>query len=125
MRLIAWLLLFQFGFQSLGTLKVYLAFELNHDYIAEALCIQKDVENNDCQGNCYLMKSLDENKEREAQLPSTRPEESLFVFGISIPTSDDLKAEVNEKLNACLLGQHEYSLRAGISPGIFHPPTQA
>ncbi|TNE80012.1 MAG: hypothetical protein EP332_08945 [Bacteroidetes bacterium] len=78
MRFVAVFLLLQMLLQSLGSLKVHVAFALNKDYISAELCEQKDVLDNDCQGSCYLKKNLE--KEQEST-PAPVPEESLFTVG--------------------------------------------
>jgi hypothetical protein len=39
---------------SLGSLRFLAQYELFTEYIANTLCINKDIPNNDCQGQCHL-----------------------------------------------------------------------
>jgi hypothetical protein len=46
----------------------YLYFKVNQNYIAKNICVQKDVKNNYCLGNCYLkaiQKRLAQNEENQ------------------------------------------------------------
>jgi hypothetical protein len=40
----------------------YLAFKINQEYIVEALCVEREMEVNTCQGGCYLGKEMDTSK---------------------------------------------------------------
>ncbi len=47
----------------------YLYFKVNQKYIAKNLCVQKDLKDNFCMGNCYLAaieKRLNKNKEKNS-----------------------------------------------------------
>lgn len=41
----------------------YVDYAINKDYIAKNLCVQKDVPDNCCQGNCYLNERLNKSSE--------------------------------------------------------------
>ena len=46
----------------------YLYFKINQNYIAKNICVQKDIKNNFCMGNCYLaaiQKRLNNNKKQQ------------------------------------------------------------
>ncbi len=46
----------------------YLYFKINQNYIAKNICVQKDIKDNFCMGNCYLaaiQKRLNSNKEKQ------------------------------------------------------------
>jgi len=54
---------------------------VDHDYIAEFLCINKDKVAMKCDGKCYLMQRLKEqNKEKKQNLPKIAMEEYPIGF---------------------------------------------
>ncbi|MCD0490256.1 hypothetical protein LPB86_18590 [Pedobacter sp. MC2016-14] len=68
-RLIACLLLFALIGSSFSRILVYAGFEVNQDYIAKTLCVNKDRPWMNCNGKCYLMKKVqqaEENEKKEA-----------------------------------------------------------
>ncbi len=50
---------------SFSRLFIYASFEMNRDYIAAALCENKDKPWLHCEGNCYLTKKLKQAEEKE------------------------------------------------------------
>lgn len=44
--------------QSFTLPLVFMGFELNREYIAAELCVNRDVPESGCNGQCYLMKKL-------------------------------------------------------------------
>jgi len=53
---------------------------VNFDYIAEVLCIKKEVPESSCNGKCYLMQQVEENKNEspESSIPKTQWEIQLL-----------------------------------------------
>jgi hypothetical protein len=53
---------------------------VNFDYIAEVLCIKKEVPESSCNGKCYLMQQVEENKNEspESSIPKTQWETQLL-----------------------------------------------
>lgn len=56
--IIAYLLFVAFSIQLAGNLITVAAFELNRDFIAKNLCINRDKPKSHCNGKCHLMKEL-------------------------------------------------------------------
>ncbi len=61
--------------QSVSVLAVYAGFYANRDYIAKNLCVNRNMENSICEGQCVLMKKLKAAQEQQQedflqQLPS-------------------------------------------------------
>ncbi|WP_026998828.1 hypothetical protein [Eisenibacter elegans] len=109
---------------SLHPLLVLGVFEWNRAYLAKELCVQRVIEDNDCQAQCQLQAAL----EREAQQAAMQ---SRWLEQIDVPlfctTSSD-----------ALLNTRDFELLAafqGYAPlffsfqehllDIFHPPIQA
>lgn len=55
-----------------------LVFKINQDYIAKNLCIQKEIENNTCQGCCHLKKQMEQQNEQEESNPNQSREKLLI-----------------------------------------------
>jgi hypothetical protein len=53
---------------------------VNFDYIAKVLCIKKEVPESSCNGKCYLMQQVEENKNEspESSIPKTQWEIQLL-----------------------------------------------
>ncbi len=67
--------------QNFGKFIVYTNFELNRSYIANNLCVKKDVKNNTCKGSCHLKKQFDKTEEQEQkQLPQSHKVNLDFLF---------------------------------------------
>lgn len=63
--------------QSNMTLMTCVSFYYNRQYIEKNLCIQRDMENNTCQGQCVLMQKLKEQQEQERQHVNVHIQEAL------------------------------------------------
>jgi hypothetical protein len=51
--------------QSFSKVLVLMNFQLHKDYIANNLCLKKQVKNNHCKGSCHLKKELDKEEKKE------------------------------------------------------------
>jgi len=61
------------------TLVICTSFYYNQNYIEKYLCVQRSIENNTCQGQCFLMKKLKNQQEKEQQNFKINLQESLAV----------------------------------------------
>jgi hypothetical protein len=63
---------------------------VNFDYIAEVLCLKKEVPESSCNGKCYLMQQMEENKYDipEKSVPQTQWE--IQLLSIHQPISYNL-----------------------------------
>lgn len=113
------LLLFALAFECFSQLGILAYYQLNRDYIARVLCVNRDKPMMHCNGHCYLKKQLKENRQRENQgaadigakseLPLFCSTEQHFSFLLSAPSV------------TCF---PHYLLKVYSSPvaPIFHPP---
>lgn len=70
---------------------------LNLDYIAEVLCIKKEMPEDSCNGKCYLMQQLEEKKETDRTVPRIQWE--IQLLSLHQAMSYDLFLEgISEKL---------------------------
>ncbi|WP_347841240.1 hypothetical protein [uncultured Draconibacterium sp.] len=68
-------LLFQFS-----ELVVFLSFKINQDYIAENLCVEKDIEGSTCKGCCQLKKRINEQEQQKKEFPPNHKEKQNIDF---------------------------------------------
>lgn len=67
--------------QPLSKVWIVVSFKINQKEIARTLCVEKEIENNTCQGKCHLIKQIDRAEEQEKkQAPTSQKEkiESLY-----------------------------------------------
>lgn len=70
---------------------------LNLYYIAEVLCIKKEMPEDSCNGKCYLMQQLEEKKETDRTVPRIQWE--IQLLSLHQAMSYDLFFEgISEKL---------------------------
>jgi len=73
---------------------------VNFDYIAEVLCIKKEVPESSCDGKCYLMQQLGRKKETDRTVPRIQWE--IQLLSLHQAMSYDLFFEgISEKLLFC------------------------
>jgi len=106
--------------QNFSKLIIVANFEMNKEYIAKNLCVQKDVKDNCCQGSCHLKTEL-EADENTKELPGTPTlkdnletslyHQNLLCLGLQSPglIFDNFTPYKQVKLFA-------------YHPSVFHPP---
>jgi hypothetical protein len=85
--------------QPLGKLWIVASFELNQDYIAQTLCVERNEAENTCQGVCHLKKQLAEAEEQEKQQQSLLKKSLDLVY---IVPSVSFELACLPALEACL-----------------------
>lgn len=96
------------------------AFRLNQAYIAKTLCVSKDVTNNHCQGKCFLLRSIQEERQNESKGTVPAKDEnrnSLFyilnVKELSVTLAYNLREPFYYRVKGKLIAY---------LPSIFNPP---
>ena len=51
--------------QSFSKIVIWIEFKMNQEYIAKNLCVQKEVEDNCCQGSCHLKEKMEEDDKNQ------------------------------------------------------------
>jgi len=69
--------------QSNMTIVICTSFYYNQNYIEKYLCIQRDMKNNNCHGQCYLMKKIKEKQENEQKNFKVHFHEATIVTAYS------------------------------------------
>jgi hypothetical protein len=66
--------------QNINKIIVLLEFEMNQEYIAKNLCVEKDVEDNCCQGSCHLKEKLEEEDKKDKDSGNTKENKEVQIF---------------------------------------------
>ena len=103
---------------------VYTSFKLQQNYIAENLCVMKDVEDNTCQGSCQLKRKLNfdksENDDKEGN-PMVIPVYRYNNYKLEESTAKltvPVYAIINQKKSI----DNVYWYGEEFINSIFHPP---
>ena len=103
---------------------VFAGFELNHKYIAENLCVNKNRPWLHCNGKCYFMKKIQQAEENEKKQETkknlTRVEVSIFQEPYQVSFIEPVILETT--LRTLPPYTHHYS--SSYLSTIFRPPKQ-
>jgi len=61
-------------------LVLYVTFKINQGFIAENICVEKDVEGSTCKGCCHLNKKMNEQHEQKKELPPIQDNKQNIDF---------------------------------------------
>ena len=70
-QLLSFVVMLAFGLHLFAQLGILVSFKINQDYIAEFLCIEKDLPESTCQGCCQLKDRLEDHEEQQQELPQS------------------------------------------------------
>ena len=116
------LLILAMSMQSLYQLGLVTWFEVNRDYIAEVLCVNKKKPEMHCNGQCYLKKQMKKAEEKQAATgESSRAKTEFQVFVIEYFSLD-------LELKSLPVAAHTPYVAGGIYNTIddkFRPPTHS
>lgn len=80
--------------QSNATLMICTSFYYNQNYIEKYLCVQRQMANNNCHGQCYLAKKLKAQQEHEQENFKVNFQECSFIsqmeFDLTCPISTEV-----------------------------------
>lgn len=106
-----------YGVAMLRPIAPILEYQLNKDYIAKVLCVNKDRPITVCQGSCYLTKRLQQEQQKEQSTPQIQLKDypigwvTCFTLSIAPVFSED---------SCYALYYEHYGFLS--SPSLFHPP---
>ena len=66
--------------QSVSLLLVDAGYNVNHSYIASALCVNRNKPQMHCDGKCFLKKELNNQQEKESSQRTIHPNSSITFF---------------------------------------------
>ncbi len=117
-QLISFALILAFGGHLFAQLGIYVSFKINQDYIAEFMCIEKDLPESTCQGCCQLKDKLEEHEEQKQELPQSenrKYEIQLFLAKYDFLLKKQPQVEEFNSTPTQISG-------ILLSRNIFHPP---
>ena len=109
--------------QQFSKLFVMAGFELKRDYIAQNLCVKRNIPNNKCKGNCHLKKKLAEEQEKQQDSESQQAGIEYFVPYLPVVADVIVFPPVDEAQQYCTTNTAKHSFL--LLKGIFHPPRYA
>lgn len=117
-RLVVIFLLVTLISSNLSWFFAFAGFELNHKYIAENLCVNRDKPWMHCNGKCYLMRKLKQAEEKEKK--HDRQIQRNLVQNITVASTAEIK------FHNCLLQMistpYQPLKPIVFSGSVFHPP---
>lgn len=72
------LLILIIGLQTFSKWLVFLDFEINRNFIAAKLCVNRDTRGSCCKGRCYLKRELARDNDQQQPLNNTQKDEVHF-----------------------------------------------
>ncbi|WP_430972909.1 hypothetical protein [Sunxiuqinia rutila] len=112
------LLILAIGLHLFAEVGIYFSFKINQDYIAEFLCIEKDIPDSSCQGCCQLKNKLEEHEKQKQEAPQSENKK----YEIQLFTDDSgIKQEQFPTVE--IIGyQIVYTKGVLLAYSLFHPP---
>jgi hypothetical protein len=119
-KIVTYLLLISFVFQSASQLWIFASFYTQRDYIANSLGLNRLNPLSDCKGKCFLVTELKENEKKQAQqFPDLKQKEIQLFEPIGlIFNSTPIYRPLSEKIS----GVEPSFILSGFILSIFHPP---
>ena len=106
-----------YGIAMLRPIAPILEYQLNRDYIANVLCVNKDKPITVCEGSCYLAKRLKQEQQKGQSAPQIQlkdyPIGWITLLAVQFPLAK------SEKTTPILHYEH-YAFLASLA--LFHPP---
>lgn len=101
---------------------IYVNFKLNQSFIAATLCVEKDIEESTCKGNCQLKKSL-------AKIEVTNPQKENFqltvkshITSLYLVSFPDFISEKRELVKGEWVSCENNNDQQGYFSALFRPP---
>lgn len=110
-----------FLLQTFSTTIVLADYQLNKDYIAKVLCINKSKPKMHCNGKCHLKKELSKAEKKEKSPVNPTNEKSKFQLFSEKLISVDLFSTIAFVINTSL-SDYCFPLSDKHLDSIFHPP---
>lgn len=109
-------------FQSFGKVWIWFSFKVNQDYIAKALCINRNKPEMHCNGKCVLAQRIKAAEEKERkEIPQKLKDQKEVVYCFSFPKwLLEPATDLNSAPAIRFLYQRPFT--STDVKGIFHPP---
>lgn len=107
----------------LSRVYVFLSFLMHQEQIAKTSCVQKEIENNCCQGYCQLTAQMTENtaEESEKSVPFLLKLKIDALFYVDMPVWT-LPSYAESIPSHCYGIFRDQMVRSHVGDRIFHPP---
>jgi hypothetical protein len=107
----------------LSRMYIFLSFLANQEEIAKNICVQKEVENNCCQGYCQLTAEMSENdsQESEKSVPFLLKLKIDALFCVDMPDWT-LSSYAESIPSLCYGTSRDQWVHSHVIHRIFHPP---
>ncbi len=106
--------------QSFSKAIIVMQFNINRAYIAENLCVKKDIAENTCQGSCQLKKEMEKESNKEQKTDNNKNANTFQLF------CNDNNSVLNQffvDINSSVCNNYlDKMLPQPSLGGIFHPP---
>ena len=108
--------------QPLSKTWIYISFKINQDFIAQNLCVQKEIEGNKCKGCCQLKKEIAKAEDQEQKsLPKSFNLRSETIFYSRAKSIGCLKQVPQIRIVSYFLMDQQFIHSINLDD-IFHPP---
>ena len=97
----------------------FAAFKLNQDFITDFFCINKDKPEMQCDGKCYLKKTIDTANEESNSSPVTPPDERSLIVFLDVIEADQNSLNLFDSWHRFFYLATELQ---GTSQELIHPP---
>jgi hypothetical protein len=117
--ILTYLLFISFAIQVMGSSITFLAYELNKDFIAKNLCVNKAKPKLHCNGKCHLMKELKKEEKRNESPENNSLLKTELVQICSFTTPFHFSFTVHQAVQYPIITEATCKIN---SPSVFHPP---
>jgi hypothetical protein len=98
---------------------VIASFNINQDYIAKELCVNRNKPGSNCNGHCYLCKQLNKDEKPEGTNSGTKEKFEVQLFFVATANSDSLSTASKKSVSSIAPHfTHQLYLKS-----FFHPPS--
>ena len=119
-KIISILLILAFALHTTSELWIVVSFQINRDYIAKNLCVNRFDNIPLCKGSCYLQKQLSNNENEQKKLPDLKTKE-IVLFCQSIYTRIPVRRQFFEK-HIRFISRQQTLGESSYSKLVFRPP---
>lgn len=100
---------------------ICMAFEINQNYIARYLCVNRNNPHSSCNGHCYLSKQLAAHEKSPGTTNTIKEKTDVLLYlNVSVNNTENIVSSVNKKQHS----QYSFCLQQVCSE-FFHPPATA
>lgn len=118
-RIAAILLLIGVLTQTFSKALIVAEYQLNREYIAKNLCVNKSRPKMHCNGRCHMMKKMKQEEKQDQENPERRAENKFEIICAAFHTDVLIPARIVSAIQYPVL---EERICMDYAPSFFHPP---